>query len=93
MPKVRDLKKDIKQMVKHFLNECYTQLTFTPSLNQEYILDIISDVLQLQEEVIARINRGKYQRETVKSVEYQEVANTFYSKIVELTERLHSLDY
>lgn len=93
MPNIRDLKKDIKSMVKHFLDECYTQLTFSPHLNQENVLDIISDVMELEKEVIAKLAYKSRQRGIKTTVDYQSIANDFYNRIVELTERLNSLDY
>ncbi|MGE0078067.1 MAG: hypothetical protein AB7S48_09425 [Bacteroidales bacterium] len=93
MPNIRDLKKDVKYMVKHFLDECYTQLAYSPHLNQENIFDIISDVVELQREVISKLSAKSRKRgETVKP-NYRSIADEFYNRIVELTERLNSLDY
>ena len=87
MSKVRDLKKEVKQMGKIFLNECYTQLAFSPSVNQEYIMDIISDTMELQHSIIQQICLRN------STVGYNEIASMYYDGIVELTERLNSLDY
>lgn len=94
MPNIRDLKKDIKFMVKHFLDECYTQLAFSPTLNQENILDIISDVMELEKDVIGKFSTKPVKKGEKKiSPDYKAIANDFYNRIVELTERLNSLDY
>jgi hypothetical protein len=93
MPNIRDLKKDVKFMVKHFLDECYTQLSFSPHLNQENVFDIISDVMELEKEVISKLAFKSRKRGDKTSVDYQAIANDFYNRIVELTERLNSLDY
>lgn len=88
MPKVRDLKKDVKQMGHLFLNECYTQMMFTPSLNQEWILDIISDTMEFQDETLRKIStRG------LSGVDYQVIASNYFEGIVELADRLNSLEY
>lgn len=87
MSKVRDLKKDVKQMVRLFLNECYTHLAFSPSLNSEHILDIISDVVELERSVIKELSKKD------KNTNYGDIASTFYASIVELAERLNSLEY
>jgi len=92
MAKVRDLKKDIKYMVKQFLNECYTQLSFAPGLNQENILDVIADVLELQKKMLSQLSRKDYSRGEKVKINYKAIANDFYNKILELTERLHSID-
>ncbi len=93
MPNIRDLKKDVKYMVKHFLNECYTQLAFSPHLNQENVFDIISDVIELEKEIISKLSYKSHQRGVKTTTNYQAIANEFYDRIVDLTERLNSLDY
>ena len=93
MSKIRDFKKEVKHMVKLFLNECYTQLSFSPEFNQENILDIISDVMVLQRETISKISRKSHIMKKKEDVDYQKIAADFYAQIVELTERLNSLDY
>lgn len=94
MANIRDLKKDIKYMIRHLLDECYTQLAFSPHLNQENVLDIISDVLILKQDTIRKLNNKIYKRSRRKErIDYNLVSHEFYDKIVELTERLNSLDY
>ncbi|MGD9977378.1 MAG: hypothetical protein AB7S54_05535 [Bacteroidales bacterium] len=93
MPNIRDFKKDVKYMVKHFLDECYTQLAFSPNLNQENILDIISDVMELERDTIKKLSHKSYLRGRKVKPNYQSIASEFYNKIVEFTERLNSLDY
>ena len=91
MASVRDLKKDVKYLVNHFINECYTQLAFSPALDSENILDIISDTLDLETDIISKLssrsnsNKGKEY--------YNSIADEFYKRIIELTERLHSLEF
>lgn len=87
MSKVRDLKKDMKQMCRQFLNECYTQLAFSPSVNQEYILDIIADMLDFERDSLRQLSSCRA------AADYRALAGRFYDGIVELAERLHSLDY
>lgn len=88
MPKVRDLKKDVKQMGHLFLNECYTQLMFTPNLNQEWILDIISDTMEFQNETLKKISTRGHN-----GSDYQSIASGYFEGIVELADRLNSLEY
>ena len=94
MANIRDLKKDIKAMVDHFVQECYTHLAYSPPTNQENVLDIISDAMDLKESVLKRINNPVDNADRkAKKVYYKSLANDFYDSIVELTERLNSLSY
>lgn len=92
MASIRDLKKDVKYLVGHFINECYTELTFSIVLDQENTLDVIADALDLRHDIISRLNACP-KKEEVKSdkLYYNGIAEDFYKQIIELTERLHSI--
>lgn len=92
MSSVKDLKKDIKHMVKHLLDECYTQLAYSEPLSQERILDIISDIMILEQETISKISKKSYTRGKPHKVDFQKLANEFYDEVVELAERINSLE-
>jgi hypothetical protein len=92
MASVRDLKKDIKHMVKHLLNECYTQLTYSEPISKERILDIISDILILEQETISKISKKSYKIKVSQKVDFQKIANEFYDEAIELAERINSLE-
>lgn len=92
MASVKDLKKDIKQMVKHLLGECYTQLAYSEPIFKERILDIISDIMVLEHETISKISKKSYKRGQSTHIDYQKIANDFYDEVVELAERINSLD-
>ena len=93
MANIRDFKMDVKQMVKLFMQECYAQLAYSPPLNQENVLDIISDAMELETDTIKKINTPEPESKNNLKVYYKAVSNDFYDKIVELTERLNSLSY
>jgi len=94
MASIRDLKKDVKYLVNHFIDECYTQLAFSPSLDQENTIDIIADALILRDEIISKLNLSPKKDSKIKGkIYYNSIAEDFYSRIIELTERLHSLEY
>lgn len=94
MASIRDLKKDVKYLVNHFIDECYTQLTFSPNLDQENTLDIISDTLCLRQEIITKLNSTPDTASELQGKQYyNSIAEEFYQRIIELTERLHSLEY
>lgn len=92
MASVKDLKKDIKHMVKHLLDECYTQLTYSEPISKERILGIISDIMVLEQETISKISKKSYKKGESTNVDYQKVANEFYDQVVELAERINSLE-
>lgn len=92
MANVRDLKKDVKQMVKHLLNECYTQLVYSQPISQERILDIISDITILEKETISKLSVKSYKRGKPVKVCHQSIANEFYDRIVEIAERINSIE-
>ena len=92
MASIRDLKKDVKYLVDHFIGECYTQLTFCVLLNQESIIDIIADALELKKEVITKLSaRAAKGEEKYCKKHYKAIADDFFAQIIELTERLHSI--
>lgn len=93
MANIRDFKMDVKQMVKHFMQECYVHLAYSPPLHQENVLDIISDAMQLEVDIIKKINKPEQEGKSNLKLYYKAVSNDFYDKIVELTERLNSLSY
>jgi hypothetical protein len=92
MASIRDLKKDVKYLVGHFISECYTQLTFSIVLDQENTFDVIADALGLRDEIISKLN-ARPNKEIYMSdkVYYNGIAEDFYRQIIELTERLHSI--
>jgi len=92
MASVKDLKKDIKHMVKHLLDECYAQLTYSEPISKERILDIISDIMVLEQETISKISKKTYKKGELTNVDYQKIANDFYDQVVGLAERINSLE-
>ncbi len=92
MASIRDLKKDVKYLIWHFIDECYTQLTYSVVVDQENTLDVISDAIELHDDIITKLN-SKQQREKGKAnkIYYNNIAEEFYLRIIELTDRLHSL--
>ncbi|PKP44081.1 MAG: hypothetical protein CVT95_11405 [Bacteroidetes bacterium HGW-Bacteroidetes-12] len=93
MANIRDLKKDVKQMVEHFIQECYIHLAYSPPLNQENVLDIISDAMELEKEMIIKLNSPIYTNKKESRAYFKNLSGNFYDSIVELIERLNSLSY
>ncbi|MFO8023315.1 MAG: hypothetical protein R6U65_12670 [Perlabentimonas sp.] len=93
MANIRDLKKDVKHMIHHLIQEGYVQLAYSPPLHQENVLDIISDAMVLEKETINKINHPNVDVSNGLNEYYKIITNDFYDKVVELTERLNSLSY
>lgn len=92
MASIRDLKKDINFLVDHFISECYTQLSFSILLDQESIIDVITDALELRKSTITKLNANAAKgEEKYCKKHYKAIANDFFNQIIELTERLHSI--
>lgn len=91
MASIRDLKKDVKYLIAHFINECYTELSFSIVLDQENTLDVIADALGLRNEIISKLNARPNKDVKPDKRYYNGIAEDFYKQIIELTERLHSI--
>lgn len=93
MASIRDIKKDVKYLIGHFISECYTQLTYSVVICQENTIDVISDALELQDYIIKRLNsKPKREKGKTDKIYYNSIAEDFYNRIIELTDRLHSLE-
>lgn len=94
MANIRDIKKDINSMVEHFIQECYTHLAYSPPLNQENVLDIISDAVVLKKETLHKVNNLPEFSDIKETKHYfKKLIGDFYDRIVDLTERLNTLHY
>ncbi len=94
MASLRDLKKDIKHMVEHFIQECYIHLAYSPPVNTENVMDSISDAIRLRAETLSSLNNPPRGKDRVEQKSYYKtLIGDFYDGIVELTERLNSLSY
>lgn len=93
MASIRDLKKDVKYLTGHFIDECYTQLAYSVLIDQENTLDIISDALELHDDFIKKLNsKPNLEESKTYKTYYSSIVDDFYKKIIELTERLNSLE-
>jgi len=79
-------------MINHFIQECYTQLTYSVVLDQENALDIISDALTLENDTLKKLSSKLIPKNNSDKKHYNKIAEDFYKRVIELTERLHSLE-
>jgi len=92
MASIRDLKKEFKYLIWHFIDECYTQLTYSVLVDQENTLDVISDALELHDDIITKLSSKPHSEvDKDNKAYYNSIAEEFYLRIIELTDRLHSL--
>ena len=92
MAKIKDLKKDINHLTFQVINECYTFLEFSPEIQYENISDIITDAVDLRNDLIYRLNHHSFKNDKKKlKGHYQKILDDLYEKNIELIDRLNSL--
>jgi hypothetical protein len=89
----RNMKKDINHLCYEVIYECITFLEHTPSLNQENVYQIISDAVELRNNLIFQINNagpGNPSSRTCRLF-YKELKKDMYNGKISMIERLNSL--
>jgi len=89
----RKLKKDVNNLCYEVINECFSFLDHSPSLNQENVQVIISDAVELRNQLIFRINHPEHEGSSPRSVKayYRQIKEELYENTISLIERLNSL--
>jgi hypothetical protein len=92
MASLRDLKKDIDYMVFEVLSDCFIFQGLHPDNKSDEVSEIISDAVNLRNDLIARVNNpdGKDNPKIVK-VYYQTVRKDLLSGVDKLFTRLSTL--
>ncbi len=92
MSSVRGLKKDIDSMIFEVISDCFVYTGHNPEESAEKVSAIISDAVNLRNDLIARVNNpdGKDNAKLVKSY-YKSVEKDLASGTDKLFERLSSL--
>jgi hypothetical protein len=92
MASLRDLKKDIDYMVFEVLSDCFIFQGLHPDNKLDEVSEIISDAVNLRNDLIARVNNpdGKDNPKIVK-VYYQTVRKDLLSGVDKLFTRLSAL--
>jgi hypothetical protein len=92
MASLRDLKKDIDYMVFEVLSDCFIFQGLHPDNKSDEVSEIISDAVNLRNDLIARVNNpdGKDNPKIVK-VYYQTVRKDLLSGVDKLFTRLSAL--
>ncbi len=92
MAKIKDLKKDINHLTYQVISECYTFLEYSPEIQLENVSDIITDAVELRNELIYRVNNFNFKGDKKKVKEYfRKILDELYDKNIELIDRLNSL--
>jgi len=88
----KNLKKEINSFCMKVVFECFTFLEYTPSLNQENTMEIMSDAINLRNKLIYMANhpKGKEWPGSVKEY-YNQIREELYRQNVSLLKRLNGL--
>ena len=92
MASVRELKKDIDYLIYEVISDCFVFSSLHPDLKSEELSAIISDAVNLRNDLIARVNNpdGKDNPKIVKAY-YKSVGKDLLSGADKLFSRLSEL--
>ena len=92
MANIRRLKKDIDAQIYSVISDCFTYSTLYPDERPEEVTGIISDAVNLRNELIHRINNPSGEADPKgRKVHYQMVNKELVAGIDKLFERLSSV--
>lgn len=91
MASVRKLKKDVKQWVSRFIQECCTYLAYSPALNHENVIHFIADSMAFEREMIKRICSLKRNPAVEAKKYFQEVREYYTQETHSLASRFDAL--
>lgn len=80
-------------MTNEVIQECYTHLYYSPEINQESVIDIITEARYLRRKLITQINESIEDNPKDLKAKYRDIINELYNECIELVERLNSLDF
>jgi len=89
MSNCRDIKKDINFLADQMLTECFSFLEYSPTNNQENVMDILHDVEQLRANLLYRVNNPPKNGSIKKH--YRDIIDEMYQQNIDLLERLNGL--
>jgi len=89
----RDLKKDINHMLAEVMEQCFSQLYYSPEINQESVVNIISDAQLLKKNLIAKINNSCHVDKAERKRFYHDLIEDLYKNCIEFVERLNTIKY
>ncbi len=89
----RNFKKDINNLCYEVIYECVIFLEHTPSLNQENVYQIISDAVELRNNLIHQVNNdgGKQSSAHTSRSFYNGLRENLYDRTISFIERLNNL--
>ncbi|HKK40827.1 MAG TPA: hypothetical protein VJ963_00365 [Bacteroidales bacterium] len=92
MASIRDLKKDIDYLLYEVIADCFAYSEVHPDKNTDEVAKIITDAVELRNDLIARVNNpdGKDNHKIIRAY-YKAVQNELLSGTDELFNRLSSL--
>ncbi len=92
MANCRNLKKDVNFLCKQVSKECFTFIEYSPGINIENVLDVLSDSNSLRVDLLKRINNyPRNNKELSKKKYFKNIVNDLYKRNIEFIERLNTI--
>jgi len=70
MASIKNLKKDIDYLIFEVVSDCFTAMSVKPDKNSDKLLKIISDAINLRNELFSRLNHPDGKNNPVKVKKY-----------------------
>ena len=93
MANIRSLKKDISFVTSEIIVECFTYNYLFPDKNHEELAKIISDALEMQRELLLKINAVKRNKEIPAKKQFKDIRISFKTAVEELVKKLNELSF
>ncbi len=93
MANIRNLKKDISFVTSEIIIECFTYNYLFPDKNHDELAKIISDSLEMQRELLQKINAVRKNKEIPAKKQFKEIRIFFKQKVEEFVKRLNELSF
>ncbi len=92
MANIRNIKKDISFVVNELVVECFTYSYLFPDKNKEELATIISETLEMGNELTTLVNQVKGTKDIPAKKQFKKIREEFDKKIVNLVEKLEKLE-
>ncbi|MFC2087612.1 hypothetical protein ACFLSA_05595 [Bacteroidota bacterium] len=93
MASLKDLKKDINNLMYEVISECYTHMEYSPETDFKNVDNIISEAVNIRNELIKKVNDYPYNSDKASRKKYLiDIVIILYDKNIELIDRLNQLN-
>lgn len=92
MASIRNLKKDIDYLTYEVVADCYTYMHMYPDKNRDKVMKIITDTVEVRNDLIARTNHPDAKDDKKKNKEYfKTIRKELFEKIDKAFQELSKL--